>query len=185
MSASIYSNQKTYTAFKGPHVLAQGSLGEASKAALEMQRKEPHASVLVFDDDSGQVVDLVESRPARDSSRGPGRPKLGVIAREVTLLPRHWDWLNEQPGGASVALRKLVEDARRNRAGINRVRAAQESVYKFLSALAGNESGFEEALRALYRGDQKRFDSLIKSWPGDIPAYARRLAAVAFERTTG
>jgi hypothetical protein len=182
MKASPYS-EKTYTAFKGSHVLAQGSLAEASKAALEIHKKEPHASVLMFDDDSGQVVDLDRNlSPSREPSRGPGRPKLGVIAREVTLLPRHWDWLNEQPGGASVALRKLVEEARRNRAGMNRVRAAQESVYQFLGALAGNEPGFEEALRALYRGDQKRFDSLIKSWPGDIPAYARRLAAVAFER---
>ncbi len=74
--------------------------------------------------------------------RGRGRPKLGVVAREVTLLPRHWDWLNAQPGGASVALRKLVEQARRANGDADRARAAREAAYHFMSAMAGDLPAF-------------------------------------------
>ncbi len=112
--------------------------------------------------------------------RGPGRPRLGVVGREVTLLPRHWEWLNAQPGGASVALRKLVEQARRENAGKDRVRRAQEVAFRFMSAMVGNESGFEEATRALFAGDRERFESYSASWPVDLREYARALAADAF-----
>ncbi len=112
--------------------------------------------------------------------RGPGRPKLGVVGREVTLLPRHWEWLNAQPGGASVALRKLVEQARRANAGKDRVRRAQEVAFRFMSAMVGNESGFEEATRALFAGDRRRFEHHSESWPVDLRDYARALAADAF-----
>jgi len=115
-----------------------------------------------------------------EGPRGPGRPKLGVVAREVTLLPRHWDWLNAQPGGASVALRKLVETARRVNEDKDRVRQAQEAAYRFISTMAGNEPGFEEAARALFAGDERRFDEMTASWPIDVRSHARRLAAVAF-----
>jgi uncharacterized protein len=113
-------------------------------------------------------------------TRGPGRPKLGVVAREVTLLPRHWDWLATQPGGASVALRKLVEHARTANQGRDRLRRAQEAAYRFLSAMAGNELGFEEAIRALFARNQKRFDEIIEPWPKDVRDHAKKLAAVAF-----
>ena len=116
--------------------------------------------------------------------RRPGRPKLGVVAREVTLLPRHWDWLNAQPGGASVALRKLVEGARRDRAGVDRVRRSQEAAFRFMSAVAGNEQGFEEVCRALFAGDQEEFDSHMAAWPIDITVYATRLAGDAFANHT-
>lgn len=118
--------------------------------------------------------------PAADTPRGPGRPKLGVVAREVTLLPRHWDWLNGQPGGASVALRKLVEEARRANEGKDRLRRAQENAYRFMSAMAGNEPGFEEATRALFAGDRARFDEETKAWPEDVREHARKVAATAF-----
>ena len=108
------------------------------------------------------------------------RPKLGVIAREVTLLPRHWEWLSSQPGGASVALRKLVEEARRANAGRDRIRQAQEAAYRFVSVLAGNLPGFEEACRALFAGDAARFDSLVQGWPAGVRNHAQRLAARAF-----
>ena len=113
----------------------------------------------------------------------PGRPRLGVVAREVTLLPRHWEWLNEQPGGASVTLRKLVEEARRSTAGATRIRRAQEACYRFMNTLAGNEPGFEEALRALYAGDSARFAALTESWPADVRDHARRLAEEGFTNT--
>jgi len=105
---------------------------------------------------------------------------LGVVGREVTLLPRHWEWLNAQPGGASVALRKLVEQARRANAGKDRVRRAQEVAFRFMSAMVGNESGFEEATRALFAGDRQRFEHHSESWPVDLRDYARALAADAF-----
>jgi hypothetical protein len=113
---------------------------------------------------------------ALDEPRGPGRPKLGVIAREVTLLPRHWDWLGTQPGGASVALRKLVEEARRTNGAKDRRRAAQEAAYRFMSAMAGNLPGFEEATRALFASDRRRLSDLVAAWPADVRDYAIQLA---------
>ena len=99
-----------------------------------------------------------------------------MISKEVTLLPRHWDWLNAQPGGASVALRKLVEEARRTRGDADRVRAAQEATYRFMSAVGGNLPGFEEAARALFAYDRRRFTELIAAWPEDVRDYAIGLA---------
>lgn len=112
--------------------------------------------------------------------RGPGRPRLGVVAREVTLLPRHWDWLASQPGGASVALRKLVEVARRTSEAADRARQASAVTYRFMSTIAGHEAGFEEASRALFAGDQTGFEAHIAGWPTDVQHHLKRLAADAF-----
>src|SRR5471032_2600362 len=133
---------------------------------------------LVFDDATGAQVDYpwpgghAPEQPADTSldeelraAPTVGRPKLGVVAREVTLLPRHWDWLGRQPGGASVELRKLVDEARRVHAGRDTVRAARESTYRFMTAIAGNLPGFEEATRALFAGEAQRFGNLIEPWP--------------------
>ena len=117
---------------------------------------------------------------APDQGRAPGRPRLGVVAREVTLLPRHWEWLSEQPGGASVTLRKLVEEAKRSTASEARVRRARENCYRFMNTVAGNEPGFEEALRALYGDDRSRFAAITEGWPSDVRDHARRLAADSF-----
>ena len=95
-------------------------------------------------------------------------------------MPRHWEWLNGQPGGASVALRKLVEEARRTNAGRDRVRNAQEVAYRFTSAIGGDLPGYEEATRALFAGDSARFEATIAAWPADVGAYALKLAADAF-----
>ena len=114
--------------------------------------------------------------------RGPGRPKLGVVAREITLLPRHWEWLAQQPGGASVAIRKLVEEARRTGEDKDRIRAGQEAAYRFMSAMAGNKPHYEEAIRALFAGDPVRFEELIAGWPADVRDHAARLAERAFRR---
>ncbi len=109
----------------------------------------------------------------------PGRPKLGVIAREVTLLPGQWDWLDEQPGGASAALRRLVYEAKRSSQGKDRARRSQEAVYRFMTTMAGNFPGFEEALRAFYRRDHQRFGSLVERWPKDVRRHVKKLVAVA------
>ncbi|WP_047286234.1 MULTISPECIES: DUF2239 family protein [Pseudomonas] len=108
--------------------------------------------------------------------RGRGRPKLGVIAREVTLLPRQWDWLAEQPGGASAVLRRLVDEARRNGAEPQRQRAAQEAAYQFMLAMGGDLPGYEEATRALFAADHARLQQCIEHWPEGIRDYALRLA---------
>jgi hypothetical protein len=172
----------TCTAFAGVRRIAAGDL---KTVALEVQRvleSGQLAPVLIFDDDSGEVIDF-DFRAAREPEppRGPGRPRLGVVAREVTLLPRHWDWLSSQPGGASVALRKLVEAAKRVNVGKDRIRVAQEAAYRFMSAMAGNEPGFEEALRALFAGKRESFEERIAGWPEDVRAHARKLAAAAFD----
>ena len=157
----------------------------------------PAEPILIFDDANGRPIDLdlrgtardVVARlppppnldvsvddPAAPEPRGRGRPKLGVVAREVTLLPRHWQWLGAQPGGASVALRKLVDAARRASGDRDRSRAAKEAAYHFMSAMAGDLPGFEEAARALFGHDQRQLGELIAGWPGDIRDHIVKLA---------
>lgn len=121
-----------------------------------------------------------EASSPSTSPRGPGRPRLGVVAREVTLLPRHWEWLGTQSGGASVALRKLVEDASRAAGVQDRVRQCRAVGYKFMSTMAGHEPGFEEASRALFAGDQAGLDARIADWPVDVQSHLRRVLADAF-----
>lgn len=167
-----------YTAFHGVRRLASTATAEGLTRTVKSR---PQGEVLVFDDSTGQQIDLdirrkLAATPDSAEPRGRGRPRLGVVAKEVTLLPRHWDWLNVQPGGASVALRKLVEEARRTSGDRDRVRAAQEAAYRFLSAVAGNLPGFEEATRALFAYDRRRFTELIARWPEDVRDYAVQLA---------
>ncbi len=177
----------THIAFQGARRLAGGSLAEVAVAVRNgIDNGEP---VLVFDVPASKQVDLdlrgtpeeVRARYTEEEQpRRPGRPKLGVVAREVTLLPRHWEWLSAQPGGASVALRKLVEEARRLNEEKDRVRLARESVYRFATAMAGNAPGFEEAMRALFSGDRERFGLMVYGWPDDVQAHVLELAKAAF-----
>ncbi|RSE95986.1 DUF2239 family protein [Achromobacter aegrifaciens] len=191
-----------HTAFAGHRILAAGALSDVALAVRQAMDEGHDATILVFDDLSGKQVDLdlsgnhaaiaerhrVRPSPAAPSleapaaaaddeqPRGRGRPKLGVVAREVTLLPRHWDWLGAQPGGASVVLRKLVEQARRDNEAQDRRRERQEAAYRFMSSMAGNLPGFEEATRALYANDRERFTQQIAGWPEDVRGYAMGLA---------
>lgn len=126
--------------------------------------------------DDGHTSESAEADQTSLQPRGRGRPRLGVIAREITLLPRHWDWLSEQPGGASVALRKLVEEAKRSTAGREDKRQRQERAYNFMSAMAGDMVNFEESTRALFAGDAHRFAQLTAPWPEDVRDYAISLA---------
>lgn len=188
------------TAFDGARRIASGALVDVALAVKAALAEDPARPVLTFDDATGAVIDLdlrgsateVVSRlltraqtagpPAPDAGdgnappRGRGRPRLGVVAREVTLLPRHWEWLAAQRGGASHALRRLVEEARRTDGGRSRSRAAQEAAYRFMAAMAGDLPGFEEASRALFAGDRDRFAEHSATWPADIRAHARKLA---------
>lgn len=131
---------------------------------------------------SGEVQQTGEAQQADDKPRR-GRPKLGVVGREVTLLPRHWQWLSKQPGSASVTLRKLVDQARRQGAAADRKREAQEAAYRFMLAISGDRPGYEEALRALYAGRRQDFEKTIEPWPADVRDHTSTLAAPAFETT--
>jgi len=173
------------SAFAGTRRLASGPLEQVVLVVKAWLEHHPETPVLTLDDRTGKVVDLdvrgtpaevLERLPLPEPPRGPGRPRLGVVAREVTLLPRHWEWLNAQPGGASVALRKLVEQARRANGDAERHRAAREAAYHFMSAMAGNLAGFEEASRALFADDRRRFTGLIADWPADLRDHVVRLA---------
>ncbi|MDB5616374.1 DUF2239 family protein [Tardiphaga sp.] len=188
-----------FSAFAGDRLLATGPLAEVAIAVKMASGGAIAAPILIFDDRTGRAIDLdlrgshreIVARlpqPPLESAvetapRGRGRPKLGVVSREVTLLPRHWDWLNARPGGASVALRKLVEEARRVHADADRIRAARDAAYHFMSAMAGDRPHFEEAARALFAGDEARFAALIADWPGDIRAHLLRLtSAITLQR---
>ncbi|MBK6005227.1 DUF2239 family protein [Ramlibacter ginsenosidimutans] len=175
----------TYTVFAGARRLASGPPEEVAAAA---RVRGGDQSLLVFDDVTGSQVELdlrgseeqVRARyraaPQPPEARGRGRPRLGVVAREVTLLPDQWEWLAAQPGGASVVLRKLVQEARRAGSGRDRMRRAQERCYKVMVALAGDRPGFEEAARSLFRADMETFRQLAERWPADIREHLLRLA---------
>jgi hypothetical protein len=183
---------QTFTAFEGHRRLVSGPLHEVALAVKRAEQRDAER-IAIFSDATGRPVDvdlrgsdaeivarLPPPAPALEEApsepRGRGRPKLGVVAREVTLLPRHWEWLNAQPGGASVSLRKLVEAARRANGDKDRGRAARDAAYHFMSAMAGNLPNFEEASRALFADERQRFASLIAAWPGDIRDHIVRLA---------
>lgn len=195
---------KMCTAFNGTTLIASGSLPDVALKAKAVVDRDRRAQVLIFDDVTSELVEIdfrgtpaqvarrigkqtgeteaCDEMPPESEARRPGRPKLGVVAREVTLLPRHWDWLATQPGGASVALRKLVEHAMKANRERDAVRRAQEATYRFVSAMAGNEPGYEEALRALFAGQQKRFHSMIERWPAGVREHAKKLAAGVFAK---
>jgi hypothetical protein len=167
-------------AFAGHDRVAAGSLAEVAAAVKARMESGEQAPVLVFDaegrpvefDLRGSLADVLARldlpAAAPEPKAGPGRPKLGVVAREVTLLPRHWDWLASQPGGASVALRKLVEEARRAAEPQDRLRARQEAAYRFMAVMAGNLPGYEEVLRAFYAWDREKMEAGMAGWPVDV-----------------
>ncbi|MEH2473092.1 hypothetical protein V1281_005719 [Nitrobacteraceae bacterium AZCC 2161] len=186
----------SFTAFAADRLLASGSLAEVALAVKIASGSDIPEPIIIFDDATGRPIDLdlrgthrdviarlpqspdsaTPEESATPEPRGRGRPKLGVVAREVTLLPRHWEWLNARPGGASVALRKLVEDARRASGDRDRARAARDAAYHFMSAISGDRPGFEEASRALFADDRRRFVDLIATWPEDIRNHIVKLA---------
>ncbi len=170
----------TCTAFQGDALLASGARDAVTAAVRTAANASPNSPLLTFDDITGTVIDLdlravpavVDDQLAEQRCRG--RPRLGVIAREVTLLPQHWDWLAAQPGGASVTLRKLVHAARS--AKEDNASSRHAAAYKFMSAMAGNLPGFEEAARSLFAGAYDRCAQQMGSWPPDVRAYALKLA---------
>ena len=196
---------QTCIAFLNGRRLASGPVLEVALAVHHTVQEVETPDVLVFDSSSSRIVEIdwrgnaddirrrlspseeptvpepadaaVESPPVRKR----GRPKLGVVGREVTLLPRHWEWLATQPGGASVTLRKLVDQARRSRSAADRKRRAQEVAYRFMVTIAGDAQGFEEASRGLFAGDREKLAAQIRSWPPDVQEHLLHLASPALE----
>lgn len=187
------------SAFLGAQCIATGDLHSVAAAVKRRIDAGEKNYILIFDDITSEPIEVdfrgsfkavlnrlpqsvVQEIVAESEAvaRTPGRPKLGVIAREVTLLPRHWEWLATQAGGASVALRKLVEEASRANETRDRLRRAQESTYRFMSAMAGNLPDYEEAVRALFAGKPEQFGALTEVWPVDVRDHARGLALRAF-----
>ena len=185
------------TAFAGYVRIGSGRLADVALAAKAVADRGDDAPLLIFDDATSWQVEIDLRGTATDvlarlskrfaqvpesasgeasaPSRKAGRPKLGVIGREVTLLPRHWEWLAEQPGGASVALRKLIDSERKSSNFKELSRKSQEAAYRFMSAIAGNFPHFEDASRALFAGDRETFARLTEGWPADVRDHARWL----------
>lgn len=196
------SPERPCIAFHGARLVAKGDLRTVALATKRLVDAEDPAGLLVFDartsepveiDFRGAAEEVLARLPqpssagadpgeaeAADAPRAPGRPRLGVVAREVTLLPRHWEWLASRPGGASVTLRKLVEAARKASAEEDRRTAARESAFRFMNAMGGNEEGFEEACRALFAPDRSRFEAALAAWPPDVRDHALALAEGSF-----
>lgn len=189
----------TYTAFEGDTLLCKGALADVILKIKKRLGKADNSPVLIFNDATGNTMDFNFQGSEKDVLRrlevfvgeadgkadgkaiaadgaGPGRPRLGVMSREVSLLPRQWEWLASQSGGASAVLRRLVDEARRKSGEAPSVKQLQERTYKFLSVMAGNLPGYEEALRALYRKDAKGFAAHAEGWPRDVRRHAEALA---------
>jgi uncharacterized protein len=195
-TAASVTETKHFTAFVGSRRLASGLLADVALAVGKASKAAGTEPTVIFDDNTGRPIDLdlrgieqeivarlpslnseTAGEPPASEPRGRGRPRLGVVAREVTLLPRHWEWLGTQSGGASVALRKLVEQARRAGSDQDRRRTARDAAYHFMSVMAGDRPGFEEASRALFADDHRRFAELIAAWPRDVRDHIVKLAS--------
>lgn len=186
--------QRSCSAFAETQKVAGGDIRDVALKVKSFLKAEPKAAVLIFDDITSEPVELdlrgtpeavlrrLEIQPSLENAKkpGPGRPKLGVVSKEITLLPQQWEWLAKQPGGASVTLRKLIEEYRKKNQAKDQLRQAQEATYKFMTAMAGNLPGFEEALRAFYAKDAAKFNKMISAWPKDIREYTHKLAKASF-----
>jgi hypothetical protein len=201
MSPAANLQFRSAVAFDGATLVASGPLPDVAvavkRATADDKRRAASREILVLDAITSEPIELdlrgsetdvlnrvlaleLIAGSATDAARGPGRPRLGVIGREVTLLPRHWDWLSAQPGGASAALRRLVDKARNDNASSDRVRIAQERCYRFMVATLGGAHDFEEATRALFALDRIQFFVHSEHWPTDARDHARKLAEAVF-----
>lgn len=177
----------TYTAFAGHRRIVTGSLEtmlRGTKACLDAGES---GALVIFEDATGRPVDfdfrgaveeVVEREVPAPAPAGRGRPKLGVVSREVSLLPRHWEWLEQAPGGISAALRRLVEEARRHEPGRQRARRVREAASRVMTVLAGDLPGYEEATRALFARSSS-FDEHVAGWPTDVREHLGALVAEA------
>jgi hypothetical protein len=192
-------NYRKFTAFIGKSCIARGPIETVVTAAKEQFDQGITSRIAIFSDDTGETIEIdfrgtvndvlarlthhpmlntqVQNEPVENGLKrvGPGRPKLGVVSREVSLLPRHWDWLAKQSGGASNALRRLVEDARKKNEAQDRQREIESAVHRFMWDMAGNEPHFEDVTRAFYIRDFQTMGTLMKDWPTDVRVHIKRL----------
>jgi hypothetical protein len=177
------SDVRSYTAFVDARRIASGPLADVlARLKAWSDRRQP-GRLLIFEDESGRQIEfdlsgtlddvLARALPPAAPAK-PGRPRLGVVGREVSLLPRHWEWLEAQPNGISAALRRLVDEARKHEPSKQRARAVREAANRFMTAMAGDLPGYEEATRALFAGDGPRFSRMVRGWPADIRKHALR-----------
>ena len=173
-----------YTAFAGARRIAAGNR-DSILSQIKQYTDSSEERVLIFEDVSGKQVDfdfsgsiddVLERARARSPKAGPGRPKLGVVGREISLLPRHWDWLEDQPNGISAAIRRLVDEARKREPGAQRARRLRDGIARFMWSMGGDLPNFEEATRALYGESDARLEELIAPWPDDVREHVLRLA---------
>lgn len=172
-------------AFHGMNLVGSGSASHVTTLVKDLLGKASSEPILIFEESTGRQIELdlhgrapeVAAPVPAPTPTGPGRPKLGVVGREVTLLPRHWEWLGAQPGGASIALRKLVEHSMKTNQQADSARQRKENAYRFMSAIAGNLPGYEEAIRALFAGDDEAMKARMKGWPKDVKAYVLELSS--------
>jgi hypothetical protein len=179
----------SYTLFIGESSLASGDLRAVLLRAKAQADRGGPKDVLLFEDETGRQLEvslegplegvLARALPA-EPAPGRGRPKLGVTAREVTLLPRHWEWLEQQPRGTSATLRLLVDEARKREPDEGARRIAREAAHRFMTAMSGNRAGYEEALRALYAADRRSFEHHTEQWPKDVRRYTWKIARASF-----
>jgi hypothetical protein len=177
--------EPTYTVFAGHKRIAEGDLRTILLKTKEWMDRGKDDPVLVFEDRTGKQIELdfqgtaqevLQRAMPADAKRGPGRPKLGVVSREISLLPRHWEWLEQQPQGISAAIRRLVDEARKHEPGKQRARLARDATGRFMWSMAGDMPHFEEASRALYAKDKLRFEELVREWPKDVREQLHRMA---------
>ncbi len=171
----------TYSAFVGWTQIAAGTLETVLRAVkLRQAEGQTEGTLLIFENQTGRQVDfdlrgsveeVLERALPKPERTGPGRPKLGVTSREISLLPRHWEWLETQPNGASATLRRLVDAARKLDSSD---RTAVEATGRFMSGIAGNLPEFEEAYRALYARDREQLEQRVNGWPPDVREYILR-----------
>jgi hypothetical protein len=195
--SDLDANNQKFTAFLEKTCIARGSIESVVVAAKELLDQGKTSRIAIFSDDTGETIEIdfrgtlndilsrlihhpmlptqIQNEPVENSMRRPGRPKLGVISREVSLLPRHWDWLAKQSGGASNALRRLVEEARKKNEIQDRQREIESAVHRFMWDMAGNEPHFEDVTRAFYVRDFQTMGTLMKDWPTDVRVHIKRL----------
>lgn len=192
----MYWMEKNYIAFEGTTLFAQGSALEVALKIKKRLMKDENTMILIFEEKTGKQIDLnlsgsindiqkrFANKPELKNNDSPkvGRPKLGVVSKEISLLPRHWEWLASQSTSASVTLRRLVEEAQRRNKDVDVIRLSQEATNRFMTAMAGDLLGYEDALRALYAREQKTFEKYLSSWPKDIREQIKIYALGVFPR---
>jgi uncharacterized protein len=193
--------KRTFTAFAGHRRIETGDIQTtlaATKRCLDAGESE---TILVFEDQTGEQIDFdwrgsvedvlarlrehpafSEQMNADKPNAGPGRPRLGVVSREVSLLPRHWQWLEAQSGGISAAMRRLVDEARKTQPAKEEANHKRDAISRFMWAMAGNFPGFEEASRALFADDAEQFRERIREWPEDVREHLTRLGQAASKK---